>query len=284
MVNNVYKSFEEVEEYIKQKAPKTLYKYRSDWTNRNHKELITKQLLWFAAPRELDDPEDIRTPIRIDLAEIETPEFYNKLKDAIKIVYPDLSDKEKDLDVFCINKLAEIKQNPLLYFEKNYKDIREGQIFDRVGLFSCSSDELNQKLWKEYGNNHAGFVVGFHTLELAKDLQGGMGKVTYSDIIPRYSFINATKDDDMDPFFLKKIKWDYQKEFRFFTIEDNDKNVRAKKYSVNSASEFIMGYNFPEKDKDEFISEIRKVFSKTIPVYQLEKVNTEIGFKKNLID
>lgn len=63
MTNYIFEDFKEVEESIKKLAPPVIYKYRGDWNNPNHKELITKQTLWFAAPRDLNDPYDIRTPI-----------------------------------------------------------------------------------------------------------------------------------------------------------------------------------------------------------------------------
>jgi hypothetical protein len=79
MPNYLFERFEEVEESIKRSAPKIVYKYRGDWNNPYHRKLITEQLMWFAPPKELNDPYDIRTPVRFDITEIEHPLFFQKL-------------------------------------------------------------------------------------------------------------------------------------------------------------------------------------------------------------
>ena len=46
--------------------PKTLLKYR-DWNNEYHRNLLTKQEIYFAKPSEFNDPFDGNIPIRWDL-------------------------------------------------------------------------------------------------------------------------------------------------------------------------------------------------------------------------
>jgi hypothetical protein len=66
MRNYLFEDFKDVEETIKKLAPKVIYKYRADWNNAYQKELITKQHLKFASPKELNDPYDIRIPVRFN--------------------------------------------------------------------------------------------------------------------------------------------------------------------------------------------------------------------------
>lgn len=283
MTNYIFDDFEEVEESIKKLAPKTIYKYREDWNNVYHKELITKQSLWFTAPRNLNDPYDIRTPVRFDFSEINHPIFFQKLQAIHKADNPNVAFTDSDIRVICENKLDQIKQDPKSYFEKNYHDIRNGEIYDRVGLFSCTTDALNETMWAHYGNNNAGFVVGFNTVELARNLQYSIGPVNYSDEVPLYSFIHPKMDADFGTFFLKSKKWHYEQEFRFFTINDDSTFHRAKKYSIDCVTEFLLGISFPVDKKAEFICEVRKLFSKEIPVYQVKTKVSGFGLEKNLI-
>ncbi len=283
MKNYIFEEFSEIEENIKKNAPQIIYKYRGDWDNTYHKELVTMQKLWFSAPRDLNDPYDIRVPLQFEINEIEDPLFLIKLKKQLKESNPSFTFTEKEINIICENKLDEIRKNPKEYFEKNYKYIRESEIFDRVGLFSCSNDELNETMWAHYGNNHKGFVVGFKTVDLCRDLMCSIGPVTYSDEVPNYSFLDANVLDDFDSFFLKSKKWEYENEFRFFTI-GNDENIeRCKKYSISSVSEFLLGSNFEDQLKKDFIQEVKKIFPNEIPIYEVKPQVSGFGLVKNLI-
>lgn len=280
MHNYIFDKFDEVEESIKKIAPPFVYKYRGDWKNKYHRELITEQLAWFAAPRELNDPHDIRIPMQFDLKEIEHPLFFEKLKKQLLADNPSTAFTERDLNVICENKLDEIRSNPQAYFEKNYRDLRESNTYDRVGLFSCTTDELNEKMWAHYANNYTGFVVGFITVELCRNFLSGAGPVKYSDEVPLFSFIYPKPDEDFDNYYLKSTKWIDEKEFRFQTISDDHNFNRAKKFTVESVSEFLIGTKFPEDQKEEFINEIRKIYSKEIPIYQVIPKVSGFGLEK----
>lgn len=283
MTNYLFDDFKEVEESIRKLAPPIIYKYRADWSNPYHKEFITHQSLWFAAPRDLNDPYDIRTPVQFDVSEIEHPIFLSKLKAHFIANNSGAAYTERDINVICENKLDEIRQNPKAYFEKNYRDLREGDIYDRVGLFSCTTDELNETMWAHYGNNHKGFAVGFNTVELSRNLLCSIGPVKYNDEVPHYSFINPKMDDDFDTYFLKSKKWEYENEFRYFTIGDDPNIGRVKTYPISSVTEFLLGTNFPEDQKDHFVNEVRKIFPKEIPIYQAKPKVSGFGLEKEII-
>lgn len=283
MSNYIFERFEEVEESIKKVAPQIIYKYRADWANPYHQQLLTDQTLWFAPPRDLNDPYDIRTPLEFDVTEIDNPIFLDKLKahfisDNLGKTY-----SKRDLNVICENKMDEIRQNPKAYFEKNYKQIREGNIYDRVGLFSCTKNELDETMWAHYGNNYCGFVVGFHTVELARNILCSIGPVTYSDVIPKYSFINSKEDVDFDLYFLKSTKWQHEQEFRFLTIGDDENVERVKKYPIECIAEVLIGTKFPNDQLREFIDTVRKIFGDKIPIYQVESKTSGYGLTKNRI-
>ncbi|PRY16233.1 hypothetical protein CLV24_10177 [Pontibacter ummariensis] len=47
-------------------VPKTLFKYR-DWSNENHRRLISNQEIYFPKPSDFNDPFDGNIPVRWDL-------------------------------------------------------------------------------------------------------------------------------------------------------------------------------------------------------------------------
>lgn len=281
MAHYLFENIEEVEVSTIKEAPSFVYKYRGDWNNKFHKELITHQSAWFASPRELNDPYDITTPLQFDYSEVEDPIFFEKLKLIFRRENPNLSDKY--ISDICTNKLNEIRINPQAYFKKNYIDLKESGVYDRIGIFSCTTDELNETMWAHYGNNSKGFVVGFRTIELLKSFLSSAGSVKYSDEVPKFSFINPGIDADFDNYYLKSTKWSYEKEFRFSTINDDTNLNREKKFSIESVSEFLIGNNFPENQIDDFIHQVQSIYPKGIPIYQVIPKVSEFGLEKTRV-
>lgn len=249
--------------------PKTIYKIR-DWNDSFHKTIITEQVIWFASPKSLNDPFDIRVPMKIDLSEIEHQEFEVKLRESFILKNPNSKITEEELSILCKKRIIEIKKDPVSYFQKNYIDMREGNTYDPAGVFSCTANELNNRMWKEYGNKHKGFAVGFDTFELFKTIQFLYGLVEYNDEIPLHSFIRKKPDFDFRDFFLKSTKWSYEEEFRFFYVPFEKESDRAKKYTEECVTEVLLGAKFSESDKLGFINEVRKTFNSDIPIYQLK--------------
>lgn len=274
--------FHQIEESFKTK-PKTIYKIR-DWNNPLHRKIITEQAIWFATPKSLNDPFDIRIPMKIDLSEVQHPNFKLMLRKSLILKYPNLTISEDQLDSLCEERLMMIKKDPRNYFKENYIDMREGATYDPVGIFSCTTDELSMRMWEEYGNNHEGFSVGFDTFELFKNLQFLNGLVRYTNEIPFHSFLIKESNSDFTNFFLKSTKWKYENEFRFFYVPFEKESDRAKKYKIECVREILLGAKFPESNKLEFINEARNVFKNNIPIYQLKLLQGNSILEKNRID
>lgn len=270
-----------IEESFKHK-PKTIYKIR-DWNDSFHKTIITEQAIWFASPKTLNDPFDIRIPMKIDLSEIEHQEFEVKLRETFILKNPNSNMSEEEFSTLCKNKLIEIKKDPKSYFQKNYLDMREGSTYDPAGIFSCTTDELNNRMWKKYGNKHKGFAVGFDTFQLFKNIQFLYGLVEYNDEIPFHSFIQKKPDFYFRDFFLKSTKWNYEKEFRFFYVPFEKESDRERKYTKECVAEILLGAKFPKAEKVQFINEVNKVFKGDIPIYQLKLLENSCILEKHRI-
>src|SRR5689334_1319806 len=105
MSNIVFERFEEVEESIRKDAPPIVYKYRDDWNNPFHKSLLTERKAWFSAPRELNDPDDIRIPLKFDVSEIEHPKFFEKMVKHFKQSNSGLLVTDSEIISICENRL-----------------------------------------------------------------------------------------------------------------------------------------------------------------------------------
>lgn len=123
----LYDKFEEVEQHLKRIAPSVVYKYRADWNFVKHREFITKQIMWFSAPRDLNDPYDIRTQLRFDFSQLDRPEFLHKIENYYKITHQGIAFSERDLRIICERILIQIKEDPRSYFEEKYRDIRDSE-------------------------------------------------------------------------------------------------------------------------------------------------------------
>lgn len=139
-------------------------------------------------------------------------------------------------------------------------------------------------MWLKYGNNDQGFSVGFNTVELARNLACTQNVVNYCDKIPVYDLLLTRQDTDFSPYYLKSKDWKYEKEYRFITMGVESNNDRTKIYPLESVVEVLLGRKFPENQKLEFLDEVRKIFSKEIPIYQVRSGPAEIGLEKIRID
>jgi len=237
-----YLNFADIEEEVKAKAPPVVYKYRH-WENDFHKSILTENLIWFAHPKDLNDPYDIRVPVRFNFDEVDHPIFFERLKYHAQSRFPHLHPDSRDFKVICENQFDIIKANPKAHFEKNYKEIREGVLYDSIGVFSLSKDPLNETMWAHYGNNSKGFCVGFDTIALSKELDMAFGHVHYDDQPPLHSFIKPIDENQKNEIFLKHTNWKYEEEFRIITLRIKNEADRKVLFNQSIIKEVIVGAN-----------------------------------------
>ncbi|NBB31825.1 DUF2971 domain-containing protein [Cellulophaga sp. BC115SP] len=281
----IYDNYDQIRENVKELAPKVVYKYRADWNNPLHKEMVTNQNLWFANPKDLNDLFDIRIPLQFDYSEVDSPLFYDKLKKDYLYQHQSIILLGETIENICREQLKLIKNNPKTYFEKSYMELRESILFDRYGIFSCTINELSEVMWAHYGANNTGFAIGFKTDELAEALQPdvGFGQVYYSDEVMKHSFIYNDLYKELSLFLRKSSQWEYEQEFRFYTMNPNGIENRAMKYPIPCVAEFILGAKFPSRIKQEFIDTVQAIFPSTTKIFELEPQISRFGYSKKLI-
>jgi hypothetical protein len=273
------------ENFIKEDFPPTLYKYR-DWKNEFHKSILTDNKIWFAHPKELNDPHDIRVPYYFDYEEVNHPLFFVNLKKlAVKHNwFPLLSSSSNEFAAACENKFEIIKSDPQRYFSDSYDGLRNGKIYDRVGVFSLTKNPLNQLMWAHYGCNNSGFCVGFDTIEIYKSLdQTIFGNVNYDDKPVLHSFIENTFEDTFLLHFRKAAMWFYEEEVRFITLDIEQASDRAKIVSKEVIKEVFVGMNISDSHLDEITKILKNQYDYSVKLFTVKTDNSSFSLKKTEI-
>lgn len=189
----IYENFENVAEEVKAKVPQISYKYRN-WELDNHRSILTNNKIWFAHPKNLNDPYDIRIPVRFNYDEIYNPLFLEKLKVLGREKLYWIDPNSREFRVLIENRFELIKQNPEAYFEENYLNLRNSYAYDRVGVFSLTENCLDETMWAYYGKNSEGFCIGFDTVGLLRSFPLSFGFAQYNDSPPLHSFIKSIEE------------------------------------------------------------------------------------------
>lgn len=265
----IYADFKEVEDEIKELAPKTVYKYRT-WDSDLHKSLLTEQKIWFSHPFDLNDPLDARPTYVFDKKEIESEEFYKKLRGSVPMKELRIS-SEEEADRISKEQWERIKKDPQKHFDYNREVNETREKYDPIGIFSTSNTELEDKTWQLYGGDHSGYALGFDTSKLAKSLNVTIGIVNYSDNPFPYSFLG--KNDQLDEYLYKTNKWSYENEFRFITFGVGTHSERLRKFDPAIATEIVLGYKITPDSEKEILEFVSKLYPKEMKIYKTEIEN-----------
>lgn len=267
----LYIRFEDIESDVAAKAPAVVHKYR-DWSDPFHRLLLIERQAWFSHPFELNDPLDVRPEIIFDYTELESQEYLAKM-----IAAAGMNSEEKNR-IKAETRLAELKANPGLLDEnaREWNETREN--FDQIGVFSTAIGELNENLWKDYGAAHAGFCVGFKTVEFCRSVQSGFGYMHYNDSPIMHRFLKEA-DDAPDILYYKKMTWDKEKEFRFITVGVGRYRTRKGVFDTKALSEVVLGYNISPKHQNEIIKVVKDNYGAAIPIFKTVR-NTDNSLDK----
>jgi hypothetical protein len=236
--------------------PTVLYKYRR-WSAEFHRSILERNEIFLASPRSLDDPQDCHLVPEYQL--LSEAEIMERLAWGVAA----RSRKNLTLEGIVAEAKKRMHRSPLnrpKYRKKSEKLIRR-RTDDRFGVFSCSTDAYNVRLWNEYSDEHRGFCVGFdafgleqfcdaffeHT-ELVLSLEG----VEYSDatgIDPRL----GPEETVLKQLTTKGTAWAYQNEVRLILVGATDKRVTLPQGLVR---EVILGARIGESDRDEICAVI----------------------------
>lgn len=252
--------------------PPTLYKFR-EWSNKFHKELVSKQVAFFASPGSFNDPFDCKIPIRYDIEpEKQLEDIYYKLA---KAKYPNESDAKVRAHAKNYVSIGSIKPSD---FQKNGRDYFL-KLDEIMGIFSLTKHNDDILMWGHYAASHRGFCVGFDTEELLKIADVDyIGKVKY---LPKFPVIipnDSMTDNFEQQIFTKWDRWQYEDEFR---LTKNHIKNRKIKLSPKIFKELILGYNMSTKERKQLSVLAKKKFPE-IKIYEAKPNEEE--FKIEIIE
>lgn len=124
---------------------KVLYKFRT--FNENGFKLLINKELYFARPKQLNDPLDYQIPIKRILLQAITEETDIHLKKNLEFFN----------DHFVIPKVDGRKISQYDYMQK---------VLNNSGILSLSKNNRDPLLWSHYAGGHTGFCVGFDSRKL----------------------------------------------------------------------------------------------------------------------
>lgn len=256
--------------------PKTLYKYR-DWTNRNHRKLITKQEIYLPKPSEFNDPFDGNIPVRWDLLTYE--ECLEKNFEIINIAH-------KDKDQKLVREYAKkVTDDKTLWHPERLAKERPEQL-DKwnsiIGLLSLSSIPDNILMWSHYSFNHTGFVVGFDSDSLITDYEFDyLEPMIYQKEYPIISGLDDTTNQFYKKFFYKSDLWSYEEEWR---ISKNHIKNRVIKINPETINKVIIGCCTDLKTTKEIIKLSKKHLGNQIQILKANKNENDFGLIINELE
>lgn len=233
-----------------------LYKYRT-WKDENHKDLLRKGVVYFAAPDSFEDTFDCNLPEIFPEGEKLFQMFYKK---SIEI-NPNFTKKQhiEFATYWCkhspIANVAE-RDKLLEFFRKEFSD--------RHGILSLCKTPNNNAMWEKYGDNNKGYCVGFDASVLVNYCSGG-GDVQYVKGIPSIDFINDSNDVRIEKqVFSKSQVWAFEDEYRFLRIGKGKAltpQERVLVFPSNSVKVVCLGKNMEDKHKVEIKEIVKEKYS-----------------------
>jgi hypothetical protein len=197
-----------------ERAPLHIYKYRhletesekpeaKDALIRRARDLLVHGLIWMSAPRQLNDPYDMRFRIR----------FGADRKVLIRRhghIFNHLPPHERML---CFESFRRNKPSAA------YEMLIRSDLEKRMGVFCASQDPRNEPMWAHYGADHRGFCVQLRTIEDGFFLN--LGKVKYTNTFPTIDIPTTTTNPPWAALRSKSVGWSYEREWRI-CFDQND--------------------------------------------------------------
>ncbi len=267
-------------------AGRILYKYYS-WAKEYHKRALTLNTIYFASPREFNDPFDCKINARYDLlTDEQLMEIANSL--LTRNDQRPISEEEVKRSYVAIQSGDFRKPSNLTASYERMDKVKES----RIGLFCLSELNDNLLMWSHYGAAHAGFCIGYDTSLLDKHFErlfrddGLLVKlfpVQYMECWPKNEIFVKEKDIEkyMLPILTTKAKdWDYEKEHRYIITDKTDIQYSIPKEAI---AEVILGCRMSESDRAE-IKAIIQGWEKPPRLFQTQKKKYEFGLDVVPID
>lgn len=256
------KEIEMVEKDGLDPMPKTLYKYRN-WSDSNHKKLISRGELYYPSPSTFNDPFDCNLEISYNLLANNEDMRIQYFTDVVNKRYSEFSTQAQNAEVQ--NLIRQERYKDIDYLRRKHEESIK-LLNKRFGVLSLTPIKDNILMWAHYANSHKGFCVGFDTELLYNQIGGGLKDVEYISNYPIISPIDNSFEKMRKQIFFKADFWNYELEYRH--LKSINQSGRVYKLNKGVIKEVIIGYKMIESHTAKLIKTVKK-YDSNIRIYKV---------------
>jgi Protein of unknown function (DUF2971) len=261
-----------------------LYKYRN-WNNDYHKSALLTSKIYFASPKDLNDPFDAK--IHPDISLVNTDELRSIYTDQI-LKHQSNNEPSFDPELWRRRFIDSLKRNPT-GVQKLLNKIGGVQIDDHIGVYSLCATCLNNQMWAYYADSNRGFCIGYDTVQLETFHKGIMlKKVKYFDPLPRISPIISNQGDTYDRLAIKNKHWEREEEFRLLANFEEIDTSRLIQFPKTIIKEVVFGLNISDLHRLEILEfcdseniKVFKIIALPYPENKIVRLETDLSEFKN---
>lgn len=164
-------------------------------------------------------------------------------------------------------KAKELARHPPFKDKKRDFELQEKhwkQFNERFGVLCLTWNNASNFMWNDYAKNYCGFCVGYHSKILFQECREsglGGGLVHYEDTLPIIMPSDPIEEKFTKQVFFKLKNFYYEQEYRIVKMWEPpvSEEVRKVKISAKAFTEIIIGDQVKTDDKQELISQAKKV-------------------------
>jgi Protein of unknown function (DUF2971) len=243
--------------------------------------VITQSLLFFASPRDFNDPFDCQILLSVEATKLAYRSYLQRLSKKGFFGYG----YNRHMRRTVISKMDRAS------FEEAYRRTLK-QLSERAGLVCFSETNDDILLWSHYAEKHSGVCLEFNVLQ-DDLLREKTKKVNYAREYPDLNFFDVanereavgelTEDQERDLaaalYLTKSEHWSYEKEWRSVKIAPKSQSFRGQRHiSPRALSGVILGCRISSADEKEIRSWVASSSSRPI-IYDAKKKEKEFGLE-----
>jgi len=210
-------------------ASDVLYKYYA--FNQYTEKIFTHNEIYFAEPKEFNDPFDSKVGLSYDGTEEQWKGF---LFDWCRRNKAELSPEQR---IYFVNHLLKGRHN--------IPDSLGRSFLDQMGVYCMSAKNNDILMWSHYSNGHSGFCLEF---DANNEFFGRSQKMNYQKEYPNVNFFTSSQWEKTKAMLLTKAKrWHYERECR---IIDHDEGPGIKHFPAEFLTGVILGCRISAENRE----------------------------------
>jgi len=232
-----------------------LYKYYE--FNKYTENIFTHNEIYFAKPKEFNDPFDSKVGLSYDGTEEQWKRFLEgwHIKNE-----PSLTPEQR-----CY------KVNICLGNRNNIPNSLGRSFPEKTGAFCMSAINNDILMWSHYSSGHSGFCLEF---DRNNEFFGRSQPMGYQEEFPNVNFFTSSQWEKTKAMLLTKAKrWDYEREWR---IIDHNEGPGIKHFPAEFLSGVILGCQISPENKENMFGWCRKR-EQPPTLYEARKKQKEFG-------